>query len=173
MSLWKKVIRGAGRGLANLTLGENITTAVAGPPGPNRQASQQALPPVGAWSTKPPRGQTAQLMGFPVLPGVGAILRGAGGAIVGAGGRAVARGLTRRGLQRWSRTAARNAGYIILGGLVYDLAGNLLGEVPRRRMNPLNHRALSRAIRRVCAAKSICMKVTKITGLPAKRKRVC
>ena len=70
---------------------------------------------------------------------------------------------------KWTKRAAAAAGYIVIGGLVYDAAGNLMGKAASRRMNPLNHRALSRAIRRVKGAKRICRKVESITGSRARR----
>ena len=70
---------------------------------------------------------------------------------------------------KWTKRAAAAAGYLVIGGLVYDAAGNLIGKAASRRMNPLNHRALSRAIRRVKGAKRICRKVESITGTRARR----
>lgn len=64
----------------------------------------------------------------------------------------------------WSRAAAKAAGYIVIGATVFDGSGNEVGRIAGRRMNPLNHRALSRAIRRVKGAKRICRKVESITG---------
>jgi hypothetical protein len=76
------------------------------------------------------------------------------------------------GVRKWSKRAATAAGYIVTGGLVYDSAGNLIGQATTRRINPMNHRALNRAIRRVCAAKKISKKIEKLTGGGTRRK-VC
>lgn len=63
-----------------------------------------------------------------------------------------------------SRTAASAAGYILIGKYYYDQAGMLVGVKTTRRLNPLNHRALRRAIRRVKSARKICNQVEKIAG---------
>ena len=101
-----------------------------------------------------------------MLPAITGIARAIGpGAIAGAVR------LGRRGLQIISKNKAKALGYIITGGLVYDAAGNLMGETSTRRMNPLNHRALNRAIRRVCGAKKISKKIEKLTGTGTRRAR--
>lgn len=102
-----------------------------------------------------------------VLPGAGAV----GGAIargVGAIGSRAVMGAARK----WSKRAAKLAGYAIIGAGVYDSLGNLVGTVQRRKMNPLNHRALDRAVRRVCSAKKVLKKVEKLTG-GSKRSVAC
>lgn len=48
-----------------------------------------------------------------------------------------------------SRAAVLAAGGYQIGRWLYDAAGNLLGQTPRRRMNVLNPRALRRSMRRV------------------------
>lgn len=130
-------------------------------------------------------GQNMQIAGLPmILPGAGAIARGAGaviarGAARGAG--AMVRGMTKQGFARFSKSAARLAGYTIIGQWIYDQAGNLVGQAPARRMNPLNHRALSRACRRIKSAKKILKKVERLTGgthqrracAPKRARKVC
>lgn len=105
-----------------------------------------------------PGGIGGALPALPSLPGAGPAARA--GAVI-AGGRALMRNPT---VQRWSRRAARAAGYAVAGSLIYDAAGNIIGQAKSRRMNPLNHRALKRAIRRVKSAKKICNEVEKIAG---------
>jgi len=63
-----------------------------------------------------------------------------------------------------SRRAAEAAGWILVGKYYYDQAGMLMGTKVSRRLNPLNHRALRRAIRRVKSARKICNMVEKIAG---------
>lgn len=101
-----------------------------------------------------------------VLPGAGAI----GGTIARTVGT-----VGRTGLRKWSARAIRAAGYVTSGYLVYDAAGNLIGEKARRHINPLNPKALNRAIRRVCSAKSISRKIESLTaGKPCRtRRRKC
>lgn len=91
-------------------------------------------------------------------PTVAATLPAVGTAVVRTGGAVVAAG--RRFLNtpggKWTKRAIRELGLIVVGGLVYSAAGELLGSTARRRMNPMNARALRRAIRRVKSARGIC-----------------
>lgn len=100
-----------------------------------------------------------------VLPGVGAV----GGTIARGVGRAVTSGAARK----WSKRAAKLAGYAIIGAGVYDSMGNLVGTAARRKINPLNHRALDRAVRRVCAAKKVLKRVEKLTGGSTRKRVAC
>lgn len=64
---------------------------------------------------------------------------------------------------------AKVAGTAATGAAVYDAAGNFLGtRKRRRRINPLNHRALSRALKRVEKVKSTMKRVNAITIRKAK-----
>lgn len=100
---------------------------------------------------------------FPALPTIGgAVVRSlpsVGGAVVRSlpgVGAAVGRVAT----GRIGRAVAGGA----IGAAIYDAAGNLIGyRKKKRRINPLNHRALSRALRRVEAAKKTCSRVNRIT----------
>jgi hypothetical protein len=62
------------------------------------------------------------------------------------------------------------------GGLIFDsVTGQLLGKKPRRRMNVLNPRALSRATRRLAGFEKRSAKVEKVLrklAPPARRRRV-
>jgi hypothetical protein len=113
-----------------------------------------------------------------VIPGAGAIMGALpqiGRSLPAIGGAVRRIPQMASGLPRWSRQAAKAAGYTVVGGLVYDAVGNLIGAASKsRRINPLNSRALNRAMRRVCAAKKVCERVSNITaGKPARRKRAC
>lgn len=106
-----------------------------------------------------PGGMGGMMLGLstlPALPGVGRAVAGGATALVKA-----ARSPT---VRKWSKRAIDAAGAILIGEAVYDAAGNYLGQRSRRRINPMNHRALNRAIRRVCAAKKISKKIEKLTG---------
>jgi hypothetical protein len=77
------------------------------------------------------------------LPGVGAI----GKAVPRIGGKVLA-----------------GAGTAATGVAVYDAVGNYMGQRKKsRRINPLNHRALKRAIRRIERSKDIMKRVGAIT----------
>lgn len=105
------------------------------------------------------------------LPGLGRV----GGAVAGAG-RAVGRamsGATGRQVMRWSKRAAEAAGYIVTGSYILDAAGNMVGTVKRRQMNPLNHRALKRAARRVQASRKLLKQIEKLAGVSHRRAAPC
>jgi len=106
--------------------------------------------------------------GIRALPALGRIIPGAG-AVAGAAAGAIARRVTKQGFTAMSKKAAKAAGYFVVGQWIYDQAGNLIAQAPARRMNPLNHRALSRACRRIKSAKRILKKVERITGGSTKR----
>lgn len=111
-------------------------------------------------------GSMATLGTLRAIPGIGSGIRQ-----VGRFAGPVVRGATAawKRAPAWSRAAAKAAGYIVIGATVFDGDGNEVGRVAGRRMNPLNHRALSRAIRRVKGAKRICRKVDSIVGSRARR----
>lgn len=96
------------------------------------------------------------------MPGSGAVV-----SALGSAARAVApyAGTAARLLQRYPTAAG------IIGGFLVDAAGQWIlsphgkrVSVKRRRINPLNVRALNRAIRRVHSAKKICSRVDKLVG---------
>lgn len=159
MSLLKKI----GKGLKNVvskvgpiaSLIPGPVGAIAGVAGSVLAARNAAVQPTGMVGALPALGGVVRSLpaALPrVLPGVGAA--------VGRGVSAIAKG----GFRKWSKAAAKAAGYTIVGQAIYDAAGNLVGHTSRRRINPLNHRALSRAITRVCSAKKIVKKIEKLTG---------
>lgn len=106
----------------------------------------------------PPRLPPASLPPARVPPRLPPIVGGGGMPRIPGG-----RGFTRRGFPRWSRQAALYAGAVVLGKWVFDQAGNLLGEIPPRRMNVLNPRALSRSMRRVTGFSKFCRKAISFT----------
>jgi hypothetical protein len=117
-------------------------------------ASAGALPPIVGAATR-------------VIPGAGRAAAGVirGGAAAAAGRAAGTMTRTAVGyFRKYGRKAAEAAGWISAGMYWVDSAGNIVGRKSTRRMNPLNARALRRAIRRVKGAKGICHEVEKITG---------
>lgn len=113
--------------------------------------------------------------GMSMLPALPTIVRGVGAALpaIRQVGGAVARVARSPTVRKWSRRAAAAANLVVIGSLVYDAAGNIVGQVGRRRMNPLNARALRRAISRVKSAKNICQQVERITGGRRRRAPSC
>lgn len=101
-----------------------------------------------------------------VAAGAGAVT--AGGAVIRAGSRLPplppVRSLPGIGRVGGGGGIIRSAAGTAAGVAIYDAAGNLIGtRAPRKRMNPLNHRALSRALRRVEAAKRMTKRLNAIT----------
>lgn len=146
-----------------------IRTAIKGTPRPTTLSSQFDSSGSFIDITQAPLNMSI-LGALPTLGrAAGAVIPAAGRAVVGAG--RVAAGTVRRFLNtpggKWTKKGLRDAGLIAVGGLVYDAAGNLLGTVQRRRMNPLNARALRRSIRRVKSARGICQDIERM--LPKKR----
>lgn len=120
-------------------------------------------------------GKVANVAKF--VPGpVGAVARVASvaGAVGGAvsASRSVAKALpalpavTRSlpGIGRVAGTVGRAVGAAATGYAIYDAAGNFIGNRKRsRRINPLNYRALNRALSRVEKAKHAMKRVNAIT----------
>jgi len=100
-----------------------------------------------------------------MLPAIRTALPG----IAGQAGRIVRSPAAQR-VGRWSRRAAEAAGYIVVGSQILDAAGNPVGRVPSRRINPLNARALRRSMSRVRAARGICQRVDELTSCKPRRK---
>lgn len=143
-----------------------------------------ALPAGGAQGVTPMSIAGASLPSFPGLPtqqaGVvktglplvaGAVALGssllarapaAGTAIVAAG---------RAALPFIKKNAAKALGWITVGALVYDTAGNLMGRTSKRQMNPLNQRAARRAIRRIKRVRKIASSIER--ALPKSKSRRC
>lgn len=71
------------------------------------------------------------------------------------------------------RVGGKIAGAAATGAILYDAAGNIIGQRKRsKRINPLNHKALTRALRRVCSAKNLADRLNAIDiKTKAKRKR--
>lgn len=74
-------------------------------------------------------------------------------------------------LARIGRGVAKAAGYVVAGSLVYDAAGNLVGTTGSRQINPLNHRAARRAVRRIKAVRKLCHSIER--ALPKQKSRSC
>lgn len=121
--------------------------------------------------------QAGNFPAFPSLPG------GSGGGIVKTGlpmvaaaaGTAIVRAApaiaagARSLLARVSPRVAKALGWVTVGGLVYDAAGNLQGQVKRRQMNPLNPRAARRAVRRIKSVRKLCSSIERT--LPKQKSR--
>lgn len=181
MSLFKKLGRGIKRlakNVAPLLPGPAgvIAGALAGRGGAKAQASRPtfnlpptmgALPNVASSFALPAIPAVSNAIGVAMsIPRIARSIPGVAGAagrvIRGTVSRMPAGGTGR--IAKWSKRAAAAAGYLTVGSLIYDQAGNIIGQAKRRRMNPLNHRALTRAVRRVKGATKICREVEKLTG---------
>jgi hypothetical protein len=82
------------------------------------------------------------------LPGIGRV----GGAVAGAAGRVI------------RSPVGRAVGAAATGVAIYDAAGNMLGyQKKRRRINPMNWRALNRALRRVEKAKKAAKRINAVS----------
>lgn len=137
----------------------------------SRVSADDVLSRLGLPTIKPRAGQSSTAM-----PGIGfggvAMSLGAAGAARAAGrvaGAAIGRA---GGLPRIGREVAKAVGFGVVGDLLLDNSGQPIARVKkRRRINPLNTKALNRAISRVCAAKKICDRVDKIVKRPVRRRR--
>ena len=162
MSLFSKILKPAGKLLKQAV--KSVLPAVPGPIGTIGRiamgASTVAGAAAGAYRSMPGAGATTAGLAHPRLPAP--VAAGAGRVITGIGG--AMRGGFGGGLMKMGRKAAQLAGYIVTGSYIYDAAGNLVGRAPSRRMNPLNPRAMKRAIRRVKAGKKIAKDIEKLTG---------
>lgn len=142
MSLFKKLVRGAGK------LVGKAASFIPGPIG----TVAKVVGGVAAGASAARKMAGPSLPAIRSLPGVGAV----GPAIRTVG-----------------RTAGRVAGAAATGAILYDAAGNIVqGGKRTRRINPLNHKALNRALRRVCSAKGLAdrLNAIEIKG-KTKRKR--
>lgn len=82
------------------------------------------------------------------LPGIGRVGSAVGGAVTRVAGSRVGRAV----------------GAAAAGVAIYDAAGNLLGyQKKRRRINPMNWRALNRALRRVEKAKKAAKRINAVS----------
>lgn len=129
-------------------------------PGVGAQVSPMVQSPLGGL----PSAQTiAYTGGLTPLP-TGALVNPATVAAASGAARALmplaTRGITsavRASLPLMKRALAIASGFIVAGGLVYDVSGALIGKTRRRRrMNPLNYRAAKRAAHRLCAVQDLC-----------------
>ena len=132
MSLFKKIIRGAGK----------IVGKAAGfIPGPIGAVAKIGTAVVGAGAAS--KALTKGLPAVRSLPGVGTIAK----SVPKIGGKVL-----------------MGAGTAAAGVAVYDAVGNYMGQRKKgRRINPLNHRALKRAIRRIERSKGIMKRIGAIT----------
>lgn len=171
-------IGSAAKKVSSITRAAGIVGSVAQrAPGQQRQAGMTAqptrrmiqLPPIGSRVTNmsilgAAGGIASRIAGGIAgrsLPGVGATAVSAGRGLI-AGGRGL--------IQRFPRSAKvlRDLGLFAAGGLVYDAAGNLVGQrSPARRINPMNVKAMRRSIRRVKAGRKICAEIDRM--LPKRR----
>lgn len=141
MSLLKKIGKGLGRVVKKIA---PIASVIPGPVGAIGRAASGAL-----------GGISTAALTLPALP-----------AVVGAGG-AIVRSLPGVGAAA-GRVLRSPVGRAVAGGAagaaIFDAAGNLIGfKKKKRRINPLNHKALTRALRRVERAKKTCSRVNRIT----------
>lgn len=136
----KKAVRGVGKLALNATPAGRVLGVVGGAArtaagGGLVAAALPALPAIG--------GAVAR-----TLPGIGRVATGVGGAVTRAAGSRVGRAV----------------GAAATGVAIYDAAGNLLGyQKKRRRINPMNWRALNRALRRVEKAKKAAKRINAVS----------
>lgn len=71
---------------------------------------------------------------------------------------------------RIGRAAGKVAGAAATGAILYDAFGNPVKRKGYRRINPLNHKALNRALKRVCKAKGLADRLNAIE-IKSKSKR--
>lgn len=172
MSLWDKLFKPVVKVAKKLM---PLASAIPGPIGAVAKVGTAVMAAGGAARYGRSTMTAASMPALPqapmrVMPGVGS---GVASTAVRLAGRAVgtAVGAVRSG--KVSKALARAMGWVVVGSVAYDMAGNIMGTVTKRRMNPLNHRALNRAIRRVCGAKKISKKIEKLTGGGGRRKVAC
>lgn len=138
MSLLKKIVRKAGK----------VVGRAAGLiPGPVGAVARVATAATAARSAA----RVATRSALPALPGIGRVAT-AGGAV---GGMV---GVARRTVGKIGTVG----GAVATGAVLYDQFGNAVTK-RRRSINPLNHRALKRAIRRIEKSKSIMKRLGAIT----------
>lgn len=177
MSLLSKLAKKAGKALKKIApiaaplIGGPVGTILGGIAGGRGGGGGVAAPPtmnMGMFPALPPIaatiGRSLPAVIPRVLPGLGTAARAGG---------AVARVARSPAVKKWGRRAINAAGWYTVGSAVFDAAGNYMGQVGRRRMNPLNHRALRRAISRVKSAKKICAQVERIAGPRRARAAPC
>lgn len=143
MSLFKKIIRGAGKLIGK------AASFVPGPIGTVAKVATGIGAAAGAARAASKVGGGLQhLPAVRALPGIGTISSTA---------RRVAGG------------AARVGGTVATGAVLYDQFGNPMRR-RSKRINPLNHKALNRALRRVCKAKTLADRLNAIE-IKSKSKR--
>jgi len=81
----------------------------------------------------------------------------------------------KRSLPTLKRDLAIASGFSVVGSLIYDQAGNLVGKTRRRRrINPLNYRAAMRAASRLCKVQDLTARIQQalpVASSPKKRFR--
>lgn len=155
MSLLKKIgkVLKKGKGLLK------VAQFIPGPVGAAARGLQAGITAVGAIGVvKAARGGVQALRGSSmsamprIMGGLPTVLPGAGAIIGGVAGRI--------GMGKIGRAVVGGA----VGAAIFDQAGNLIGYgKKRRRINPLNYRALKRALRRVEGAHNAMKRVGRIT----------
>ena len=94
---------------------------------------------------------------------VGGAMAGAGRAVIPAVGRTLP-GIGKIGGAIVRSPVARGVAAGAAGSAIYDAAGNYLGQRRRsRRINPLNHKALKRAMTRIEKSKQLVKRLNSIT----------
>jgi len=116
-----------------------------------------------------PIGATAKVVGG-ITAGFGAT-RAIGRMAPGAGVMRALPALPGAGnVVRIGRAAGKVAGAAATGAILYDAFGNPVKKKGYRRINPLNHKALNRALKRVCKAKGLADRLNAIE-IKSKSKR--
>lgn len=167
------------KGLANAAATLQAVSGVIGPGGLGQSlpgiAGPIALPKTGVQTV------SMNLPQFPQLPGGGGGIVKTGLPFVAAAGAAALPALraaapaviqgAKNLIPKISPRVAKALGWVSVGALVYDAAGNLMGRKAVRHMNPLNGRAAKRAIRRIKAVRKIVRGIE--SSLPKSKGRRC
>jgi hypothetical protein len=154
MSLLKKITKGVGKLVSKVT---PLASMIPGPIGIGASV-------LGSVLSKTPK-VTQAGMALPMLP-----------AVIGAGAR-VLPGLGRIGTTVGKVVGSRvgkAVGAAATGIAIYDAAGNFLGTRKKyRRMNPMNYRALKRAVKRIKGARKFVRLIDKVGGPVHKSRGAC
>lgn len=161
MSLLKKIGKFAKRAVRKVA---PLASMIPGPIG-------AAAGVLGAVTAKrPPISEFGSMSILPALPSLPAAVGGAVRAlprILPGAGRAagsVMQGVRRAVGSQAARRVGRAVGVAATGVAIYDAAGNLLGYRKKRRsINPMNWRALNRALKRVEKAKKAAKRINAVS----------
>jgi hypothetical protein len=153
MSLLGKITKGVGKLISKAA---PLASAIPGPIGIGATV-------LGTVLSKTPKATQAGML--PALP-----------AVIGAGARVLpglGRVVTTAGKVAGSRVG-RAVGAAATGIAIYDAAGNFLGTRKKyRRMNPMNYRALKRAVKRIKGARKFVKLIDKVGGPVHKSRGAC